>query len=146
MPLETASYKLELYLERDKGRSRNHNLVSQKLYNDLDKRCILQQVQLFPKCTYANIQKACAVTLCDSTLKTILKKYDMKNWRAKHCPRFTEIAAKRLAWCLVRKGWTVDDEWVNYMWPGNCSAKKGAGEKGDLGVPHPSPEMEPGDD
>ena len=76
------------------------------------------------------MRKACAITLCNTTLKTILSKHSISNWRAKRRPELTEeVAAKRLAWCLVRKDWTVD-EWVKYMWSDECSAERGAGKRG----------------
>jgi hypothetical protein len=96
-PISTIKSTIELDLERNDGQSKPRS-GRPKLYNDRDERCILQQVRLFPKCTYADVRKACAVTLCDSTLKTILKKYGIANWRAKRCPELTEeVAAKRLA-------------------------------------------------
>jgi transposase len=83
--------------ERDEGRSKPRS-GRPKLYTDRDERRILCQAQLYPKCTYANVRRACAITLCDSTLKTILGKHSISNWRAKQRPELTEeVAAKRLA-------------------------------------------------
>jgi hypothetical protein len=108
-PISTIKSTIELDLERNNGQSKPRS-GRPKLYNDRDERRILRQVRLFPKCTHADVRKACAVTLCDSTLKTILKKYGIANWRGKRRPELTEeVAAKRLAWCLVRKDWTVNE-------------------------------------
>ena len=128
-PISTIKSTIELDPERNDGQSKSRS-GRPKLYNDRDERSILRQVRLFPKCTYADVRNACAITLCDSTLKTILKKFGITNWRAKRRPELTEeVAAKRLAWCLVRKDWTVD-EWIKYMWSDECSAERGAGKRG----------------
>jgi hypothetical protein len=50
-----------------------------KTYTEREERCILQQVRLHPKCTYADVRRACLVKLCDSTLKRILKKHGIAN-------------------------------------------------------------------
>jgi hypothetical protein len=84
-----------------------------KTYSDRDERHILRQVRLHPKCTYADVQRACLVKLCNSTLKSILKKHGITNWHAKKRPHLTEEhAAIRLAWCIERLDWTVKD-WKN---------------------------------
>jgi len=124
----TITSTLELDLQRDEGESKPRS-GRPKLYTDRDERKILRQVRLYPKCTYEDVRRACVVTLCDTTLKTILKKHGISNWRAKQRPELTEeVAAKRLAWCLVRKNWGVD-EWVKYMWSDECSAERGSGKK-----------------
>jgi transposase len=95
--------------ERNEGQSKPRS-GRPKLYTDRDERRILRQVRLYPKCTYADVRRACAVTLCDTTLKTILGKHGISNWQAKQRPELTEeVAAKRLAWFLVRKNWGVDE-------------------------------------
>ena len=50
-----------------------------KTYSDRDKRYILRQVRLHLKCTYADVRQACLVKLCNSTLKSILKKHGITN-------------------------------------------------------------------
>jgi hypothetical protein len=100
---------LRLDLERNEGQSKPRS-GRPKLYTDRDERRILRQVRLFPKCTYADVRKACAITLCNTTLKTILSKHSISNWRAKRRPELTEeVAAKRLAWCLLRKDWGIEE-------------------------------------
>ena len=73
---------LRLNHERNDGQSKPRT-GRPKLYTDRDERSILRQVRLHPKCTYADVRKACAITLYDTTLKTILKKHGISNWRAK---------------------------------------------------------------
>jgi transposase len=81
-----------------------------KTYSDRDERHILRHVRLHPKCTYADVRRACLVKLYDSTLKSILKKHGIANWRAKKRPHLIEEhAAIRLAWCIERLDWTVED-------------------------------------
>jgi hypothetical protein len=129
LPRTTISSTIHVDPERNEGQSKPRT-GRPKLYTDQDERRILRQVRLYPKCTYADVRKACVVTLCDTTLKTILKKHGISNWRAKRRPELTEEhAAKRLAWCLLRKNWGVED-WLKYMWSDECSAERGAGKKG----------------
>ena len=123
---DTIKSTLRLDLERKDGESKPRS-GRPKAYSDRDERKILRQVRLHPKCTYADVRKACVVTLCDSTLKTILKKHGILNWRARKRPALTEEhAAARLAWCLLRKDWGVE-EWVKYMWSDECSVERGSG-------------------
>ena len=126
LPLETVKSTLRLDLVRNEGQSKPRS-GRLKAYSDRDERKILRQVRLHPKCTYADVRKACVVTLCDSTLKSILKKHGILNWCAKKRPALIEEhAAARLAWCLLRKDWGVD-EWVKYMWSDECSVERGSG-------------------
>ena len=75
-----------------------------KTYDLRDERHIIRHVRLYPKCTYADVRRACAITLCDNTLRAILNDYGIANWRAKKRPFLTEKhAAARLAWCLERE-------------------------------------------
>lgn len=39
-----------------------------KTYDIRDERHIIRHIRLYPKCTYADIRRACAVTLCNNTL------------------------------------------------------------------------------
>jgi hypothetical protein len=79
-------------------------------YSDREERKIIRQVRLYPKCTYKEVCAACAVQLCDSTLRSILAKHGIANWRAKKRLYLTEEhAATRLAWCLVQKDWTIEE-------------------------------------
>jgi transposase len=117
---------LKLDPERSNGISKPRS-GRPKLYTEREERCILRQVRLHPKCTYADVRRACLVTLCDSTLRRILKKHGIANWRAKKRPELTEEhAAARLAWCIERKNWGVE-EWRKYMWSDECSVERGSG-------------------
>jgi hypothetical protein len=89
LPLETVKSTLRLNLVRNEGQLKPRS-GRPKAYSDRGERKILQQVQLHPKCTYVDVRKACVVTLCNSTLKSILKKHGILNWRAKKRPALTE--------------------------------------------------------
>ena len=53
------------------------------------------------------------------------KKYGILNWRARKRPALIEEhAAARLAQCLLRKDWGVE-EWIKYMWSNKCSVERG---------------------
>jgi hypothetical protein len=106
--LSTIQSILELDPIRNEGKSKPRS-GRPKLYTDRDEHRILRQVQLYPKCTYADVRRACAITLYNTTLKTILAKRGISNWQAKQRPELTEeVAAQTLAWCLTQKDWTVD--------------------------------------
>jgi hypothetical protein len=69
-----------------------------KTYDIRDERHIIRYVRLYLKCTYADIRRACAITLCNNTLQAILNNYGISNWRAKKRPFLTKKhAAVRLA-------------------------------------------------
>jgi hypothetical protein len=69
--------------------------------------------------------------LSTSTLKRILKKHGISNWRAKKRPALTQEAArKRYLWCKARQHWTEDD-FLKYMWSDECLAERGKGKKGE---------------
>lgn len=126
-PESTIRSTLKLEPERDRNVSQPRS-GRPKTYSDRDERHILRQVRLHPKCTYADVRRACLVKLCDSTLSSILKKHGITNWRAKKRPHLTEEhAAIRLAWCIERLDWTVED-WKKYMWSNECSVERGKGK------------------
>jgi hypothetical protein len=120
-----STLKLEPVRDRNKSQPRSGR---PKTYSDRDERHILRQVRLHPKCTYADVRRACLVKLCDNTIRSILKQYGITNWRAKKRPHLTEEhAAIRLASCIERLDWTVDD-WKKYMWSDECSVERGKGK------------------
>jgi transposase len=122
----TVQSTLSLDLYRNEGESQPRS-GRPKTYTEREERSILRQVRLHPKCTYADVRRACLIKLCDSTLKRILKKHGITNWRAKQRPALTEEhAAKRLAWCIERIHWSVE-EWRKYMWSDECSVERGSG-------------------
>jgi hypothetical protein len=69
-----------------------------KSYSLAKERNLLQHVRLNPKDTYKQIKTVCALIYSTGTIKRILKKYSICNWRAKRWLLFTEkYVAKRLA-------------------------------------------------
>jgi hypothetical protein len=97
--LSTIQSTLELDPLRNEGQSRERT-GRPRLYNDRDERHILRHVRLHPKCTYADLREACGLELCNTTLKTILSRHGISNWRAMKRPFLTEEVAKlRYAWC-----------------------------------------------
>jgi hypothetical protein len=84
-------------------------------YTDATERRILRHVRLHPKDIYAQLILVCDLSIKKTTIKTILTRYSITNWRAKRRPLLTEAnAAKRLAWCLEHRGLT-QEEWGIYM-------------------------------
>lgn len=68
---------------------------------------------------------SCSVT----TIKGILKRYGITNWRCKKRPELIEVyAAKCLAWCIAYKGWTME-EWGMVVWSDECSVERGRGKR-----------------
>jgi hypothetical protein len=76
--ISTVQYTLSKSTERNKEPLKPQS-GRPKTYTEREERCILQQVQLHPKCTYADVRCACLAKLCDSTLKRILKKHSITN-------------------------------------------------------------------
>ena len=72
-----------------------------KCYSEATERKILRHVRLHPKDTYVQVILACELTIKRGTIKSILSRHGITNWRARRRPLLTEEnAAKRLAWCL----------------------------------------------
>ena len=67
-------------------------------FTPADERNLLRHVRLHPKDTYTEVIVACGLKIKRDTVKRILKKYGIVNWRARRRPFLTEKnAAKRLA-------------------------------------------------
>jgi hypothetical protein len=121
---------LKLNSQRDNGKSRPRSgrLFS---YTARDKYKVLRFVRVSLKSTYNNVQKEYGVNLLISTLKRILQKHSILNWRAKKRPALTEeVARKRYLWCKAQQHWTEDD-FLKYMWSNECSAERGKSKKGE---------------
>ena len=105
---------------RNQGQSQTR-IGTPKSYTDADERNLLYHIQKNPKDSYAKIKKACGMTCSKSTIKKILVKYGIHNWRARKWAILTEDnAALRLAWCL--RHWYISlEEWGLYMWSDECS-------------------------
>ena len=109
IPKSTIYDTLKIDLERDNGKSKPRT-GRPFSYSSRDERKVLRFIRISPKSTYDHVQKECGVDLSTSTLKRILKKYSISNWRAKKRPALTEEAArKRYLWCKVRRHWTEED-------------------------------------
>jgi transposase len=100
-----------------------------KGYSEATERQILRHVRLNPKDTYLQLISACDLTIKKTTIKSILTRHGITNWRARRRPFLTEAnAAKRLAWCLKHRGYTTE-AWGLYMWSDECSVERGRGKR-----------------
>jgi hypothetical protein len=124
----TVSYTILQDDLRDEGKTLP-KAPRRKSYTPYDERHLLRHVRLFPKDTYAQVIKACGLGCRKSTVKKILAKYGIANWRAKKRPLLTEEhAAKRLAWCLAHRDWNAED-WGMVVWSDECSVERGRGKR-----------------
>ena len=124
----TVRYTLKQDELRHEGESlpRAHR---KKSYTDADERNLLRHVRLNPKDTYKQVIIACGLDCKTTTVKKILKQHGIANWRCKQRPELTEAhALKRLAWCLVRRGWTAEG-WGLICWSDECSVERGRGKR-----------------
>jgi transposase len=81
--------------------------------------------------------------ISDTTIRSILARHGIANWRAKKRPELTEaVAAKRLSWCLARKDWNYE-QWKKYMWSDECSAERGKGKMGEWVFCTPAQKWDP---
>jgi hypothetical protein len=100
-----------------------------KSYSIAEERKLLRHVRLHPKDTYKQVKTACALICSISTIKTILKRHGITNWRCKRRPELTEAhAAKRLAWCIAHRYWRKE-EWGFVVWSDECSVERGRGKR-----------------
>jgi Transposase len=100
-----------------------------KSYSEATERKILRHVRLHPKDTYTQVILACDLIIKRGTIRSILSRHGITNWRARRRPLLTEAnAAKRLAWCLEHRGFT-EEEWGMYMWSDECSVERGRGKR-----------------
>ena len=81
-----------------------------KTYSYVDYRNVLRFIRTTPKASYAAVRAYIRKDMCNKTIHRFLDLYGISNWRAKCRPYLTEeVAVKRLAWCLVRRHWTVEN-------------------------------------
>jgi hypothetical protein len=81
-----------------------------KSYTDTEERLCVCYCRINPKDTYQQVIDACGLSYKKTTVKKILKKYSMANWRAKKRLELTEAhALKQLAWALAHRGWTGEE-------------------------------------
>ena len=80
-----------------------------KSWNERDVRSLIRCIRLHPKYTYEQVKKELRRNWSTFTIKRILEPSGITNWRAKRRPALTDaVAAKRLAWCNIRKDWTLN--------------------------------------
>jgi hypothetical protein len=112
--LKVLKSTIQYTLQQDELRNNGQSLPRKprgKSYTDSEERLLLRHVRLNPKDTYKQVIIAYNLSCKPTTVKKILKKHGICNWRAKKRPELIEThALTRLAWCLVREGWTVE-EW-----------------------------------
>jgi Transposase/DDE superfamily endonuclease len=132
--LKVLKSTVQYTLRQDELRNNGQSLPRKprgKSYTDSEERLLLRHVRLNPKDTYKQVITACNLSCKPTTVKKILKKHGISNWRAKKRPELTEAhALARLAWCLVRKGWTAE-EWGLVCWSDECSVERGRGKRAE---------------
>ena len=102
-----------------------------KEYSEATIRKIIRHVRLQLKDSYAELIRACDLSIKRTTIKSILSQHGITNWRARRRPLLTEAnVAKRLAWCLEHRYWTKE-EWGLYMWSDECSVERGRGKRAE---------------
>jgi hypothetical protein len=80
------------------------------IYSKTNERNLLWHVRLNPKHTNKEVRVAYNFPGKRDTIKRILKRHSITNWRARRRPFLTEInAAKRLAWYLKMRGYTYEE-------------------------------------
>jgi transposase InsO family protein len=127
-----ATVRYTIYQEhvRNEGASLPRK-ARRKTYSEADERNLLRHVRLNPKDTYTQVIIACNLDCEVSTIKTILSRHGISNWRAKRRPLLTEAhAAARLAWCLAHRHWNWED-WGLVVWSDECSVERGRGKRSE---------------
>jgi len=99
--LKIAESTVRYTLQQDELRDDGHSLPRtprNKSYTDAEERLCVRHVRLNPKDTYQQVINACGLSYKRTTVKKILKKHGIANWRAKKRPELTEAhVLKRLA-------------------------------------------------
>ncbi|PMD31062.1 hypothetical protein L207DRAFT_537485 [Hyaloscypha variabilis F] len=81
-----------------------------KSYTPAQERRCVRHARLNLKDIYQQVIDACGLLYRRSTVKKILKKHSICNWRAKKRPELIEAhALNRLTWCLAYRGWTSEE-------------------------------------
>ena len=117
---------ISLDLLRDKGYSKPRTGRPEK-YFERFKRNLVHFVRREPKASMAKIRKHMGVKISNGTITRILDAVGIWHWKCKKRLYLTEeVVAKRLAWCLARKDWTIED-FRKYIFSDECSAEREAG-------------------
>ena len=94
---------LKLAQLRNEGQSQTQ-AGAPKSYTEANKRNLLRHIRKNPKDSYAQVQKECGMKCSKSTIKRIIVKHGIHNWRARKEPILTEEnIALRLAWSLAHQ-------------------------------------------
>jgi hypothetical protein len=92
----------------------------------LDVRNILQLVQATPKIKYKQIRKQLDITFSNDTLKRILERKGIKNWRCKRRPLLTpNVVHKRYQWAKAHINWTLEQR-MNYIFSNEYLIERGS--------------------
>ena len=71
----------------------------------------------------------CSLGCSKNTVKKILLKHGIKNWKCKQRPFLTpKNAAAQLAWCKKYRH-TMPEEWGMTMWSDECSVEREWGKR-----------------
>ena len=85
---------LSLDYLRDEGHSQLRS-GRPKEYTEAEERKLIRHVRLYPKDTYVQVRTACDLSIKRTTIKKILKKYRIINWRARRRLYLTEANVKK---------------------------------------------------
>lgn len=93
----------------------------------IDVRNILRLVRATPKIIYKKIRKELDITFSNDTLKRILERKGIKNWRCKRRPLLTpDVVYKRYQWAKEHINWT-EEQWSKIIFSDECSLERGSG-------------------
>ena len=112
-------------------------------YTPAEERRVLRHVRSNPKETYQQVIEACSLGCSKNTVKKILLKHGIKNWKCKRRPFLTpKNAAARLAWCKKHRH-TTPEEWGTPMWSDECSVERGRGKRDEWAFRTPAQKWQP---
>ena len=88
------------------------------------RRAILRAVRKDRQLTHEEVRRQHAPNVSLITVRRLLRQHHLRKWLAKKRPKLTEQhAAKRLAWALEYRSFTVDD-WEGVIFSDECSVEK----------------------
>ena len=98
IPVSTIRDTIKFHPERTDGQSKAR-FGRPRISTQVDVRNVLRLVRRLPKITYDGIRRELQLTFSNDTLKRILQRNGITNWRAKRRPALTsEVVQKRLEW------------------------------------------------
>lgn len=105
------------------------------IQDDREDRKILRYARNNPKFTYEELKRETSCTLSSTTIRRILHKHGIINWRCKRRPALTQaIAILRLDFALQH----LDDDWSLVLFSDEYSVEKGAGKQRQWAFGYPS--------